>query len=101
MILTHGAYKCNFNEELPVSEGFLKWVLINLIIMGNVNGREDGSSSPSGVEEGESNNSVQEEGMGAPDGLMGQSPPHSPRTTHSPLLFTPQVTFLSSIFFSF
>ncbi|XP_044512337.1 SNF1-related protein kinase regulatory subunit beta-2-like [Mangifera indica] len=59
--------------------------------MGNVNGREDGSSSPSGVEEGESNNSVQEEGMGAPDGLMGQSPPHSPRTTHSPLLFTPQV----------
>ncbi|XP_031270390.1 SNF1-related protein kinase regulatory subunit beta-2 [Pistacia vera] len=59
--------------------------------MGNVNGREDGSSSPSGVEEGESNNSVQEEGMGAPDGLMGQSPPHSPRTTHSPLMFTPQV----------
>ncbi|KAH7526069.1 hypothetical protein ACOSP7_015893 [Xanthoceras sorbifolium] len=59
--------------------------------MGNVNGREDGSSSPSGVEEGESNNSVQEEGMGAPDGLMGQSPPHSPRATHSPLMFTPQV----------
>ncbi|KAI9159866.1 hypothetical protein LWI28_002689 [Acer negundo] len=59
--------------------------------MGNVNAREDGSSSPSGVEEGESNNSVQEEGMGAPDGLMGQSPPHSPRATHSPLMFTPQV----------
>ncbi|TXG69772.1 hypothetical protein EZV62_004707 [Acer yangbiense] len=59
--------------------------------MGNVNAREDESSSPSGVEEGESNNSVQEEGMGAPDGLMGQSPPHSPRATHSPLMFTPQV----------
>ncbi|XP_044496230.1 SNF1-related protein kinase regulatory subunit beta-2-like [Mangifera indica] len=59
--------------------------------MGNVNGREDGSSSPSGVEGGESNISVQEEGMGAPDGSMGQSPPHSPRATHSPLLFTPQV----------
>lgn len=59
--------------------------------MGNVNAREDGSNSPSGVEEGESNNSVQEEGIIVPDGLMGQSPPHSPRATHSPLMFTPQV----------
>lgn len=74
--------------------------------MGNVNGREDGGGSPSGVEESggggggggggrESNNSVQEEGMVAPDGLMGQSPPHSPRATHSPLMFTPQVASLS------
>lgn len=54
--------------------------------MGNVNGREDGSSSPLGVEE-EGSNSVQE-AMAAP---MGQSPPHSPTATHSPLMFTPQV----------
>jgi len=40
-----------------------------------------------------------EEGMAAPGGahgvsppdLMGQSPPHSPRATQSPLMFTPQV----------
>ncbi|KAL5575825.1 hypothetical protein UlMin_017524 [Ulmus minor] len=63
--------------------------------MGNVNGREDGSSSPSGVEE-EGGGSLQE-GMVAqnpvplPSELMGQSPPHSPRATHSPLMFTPQV----------
>ncbi|KAJ4704101.1 SNF1-related protein kinase regulatory subunit beta-2 [Melia azedarach] len=58
--------------------------------MGNVNGREDGSSA-SGIEEGESNNSVQEEGIVVSDGLIGQSPPHSPRATHSPLMFAPQV----------
>ena len=55
--------------------------------MGNVNGREDGSSSPSGVEEG--GNSVHE-AMAAP---MGLSPPHSPTATHSPLIFTPQVRY--------
>ncbi|EOY28986.1 hypothetical protein QUC31_013336 [Theobroma cacao] len=54
--------------------------------MGNVNGREDGSSSTSGVEE-EGGNSVHE-AMAAP---MGHSPPHSPTATHSPLMFTPQV----------
>ncbi|KAM6601868.1 hypothetical protein CsatA_021477 [Cannabis sativa] len=69
--------------------------------MGNVNGREDGVSSPSALEEeGDGNGgggSVQE-GMAeqsptVPDGapeMMGQSPPQTPRT-HSPLLFTPQV----------
>lgn len=63
--------------------------------MGNVNGREEGSSSPSVVDE-EGGNGVQEP-MGAPHGthlapeLMGQSPPHSPRATRSPLMFTPQV----------
>ncbi|XWS12963.1 hypothetical protein CRYUN_Cryun37aG0135000 [Craigia yunnanensis] len=54
--------------------------------MGNVNGREDGSSSPSGVEE-EGGNSVHE----AMATTMGHSPPHSPTATHSPLMFTPQV----------
>lgn len=66
--------------------------------MGNVNAREDGSSSPSAVDE-EGGGSVQED-MAAPghargesSELMGQSPPHSPRATHSPLMFTPQVSF--------
>lgn len=71
--------------------------------MGNVNAREDGSSSPSGVDE-EGGGSVQE-GMaahgharGESSELMGQSPPHSPRATHSPLMFTPQVSFSFSCF---
>lgn len=67
--------------------------------MGNVNGREDGSSA-SGIEEGESNNSVQEEGIVVSDGLIGQSPPHSPRATHSPLMFAPQVGFYFLLLFS-
>ncbi|GAB4830725.1 SNF1- protein kinase regulatory subunit beta-2 [Ancistrocladus abbreviatus] len=68
--------------------------------MGNVNGREDGSRSPSGVEEDGSFGAVGG-GVTAQDGLvyavggspelMGQSPPHSPRAIHSPLMFTPQV----------
>ncbi|KAJ7967835.1 SNF1-related protein kinase regulatory subunit beta-2 [Quillaja saponaria] len=72
--------------------------------MGNVNGREDGDGSTSAAEE-EGVSSVQE-GMVAPDvvdqqigyhahrassELMGQSPPHSPRATQSPLMFAPQV----------
>ncbi|KAG5252409.1 hypothetical protein OIU78_020195 [Salix suchowensis] len=74
--------------------------------MGNVNGREEeGAISPSsgdgaGFGEGESNNSS--EVMVAsdeshvtypaqPPEMMGQSPPHSPRASHSPLMFTPQV----------
>ncbi|CDP04530.1 unnamed protein product [Coffea canephora] len=48
--------------------------------MGNVNGREDGGdgNSPSGLD--------------AEDGgeFMGQSPPPSPRASHSPLMFRPQ-----------
>lgn len=68
-----------------------------------MNGREDGVSSPSGVDEeggGGGDGSVQDS-MGAPDEalvgytapaeLMGQSPPHSPRATQSPLMFAPQV----------
>ena len=42
--------------------------------MGNVNGREDGSSSPSGVEEEEEESNSVHEAMAAP---MGHSPPHS------------------------
>ncbi|GAV59845.1 AMPKBI domain-containing protein [Cephalotus follicularis] len=60
--------------------------------MGNVNAREDGSSSPSVVdEEGNNHNGGVPVTADAPPVLMGQSPPHSPRATHSPLMFTPQV----------
>ncbi|XP_030456980.1 SNF1-related protein kinase regulatory subunit beta-2 [Syzygium oleosum] len=70
--------------------------------MGNVNGREDGLGSPSGVdEEGGGGDGSAQDSMGAADEalvgypapaeLMGQSPPHSPRATQSPLMFTPQV----------
>jgi len=105
---------------------FCKWVFFSslfgfffflsvIIKMGNVNGREDGSGSPSGgeeggVEEGGGGGGL-EEGMAAPGGahgvsppdLMGQSPPHSPRATQSPLMFTPQVSSFSlspTLFFS-
>lgn len=77
--------------------------------MGNVNGREDGLGSPSGVdEEGGGGDGSARDSMGAADEalvgypapaeLMGQSPPHSPRATQSPLMFTPQV---SPLVFSF
>jgi hypothetical protein len=98
---------------------FFGFCFLSVIIkMGNVNGREDGSGSPSGGEEGGveggGGGGCLEEGMAAPGGahgvsppdLMGQSPPHSPRATQSPLMFTPQVSsFLSlslslSLFFS-
>lgn len=90
--------------------------------MGNVNGREDGGGSPStvGVEEegggdgggGGSGGAHQNmatrlethvsyhPSSGSPE-LMGQSPPHSPRATQSPLMFTPQVNSLKFLFFSF
>ncbi|KAM7263309.1 hypothetical protein ACFE04_000992 [Oxalis oulophora] len=67
--------------------------------MGNVNGREDddvgGANNSSGYVHEEEDAII---GGGAPVPLMpppelmtgGQSPPHSPRTTHSPLMFTPQ-----------
>lgn len=85
---------------------FLGLFFLSVIIkMGNVNGREDGSGSPSGGEEGgvEEGGGGLEEGMAAPGGahgvsppdLMGQSPPHSPRATQSPLMFTPQVSSFS------
>ncbi|XP_065853732.1 SNF1-related protein kinase regulatory subunit beta-2 [Euphorbia lathyris] len=75
--------------------------------MGNVNGRgeEDGSNSTSesgggggvGVEVDEAGGvmvSPDETNLGylpPPPELMGQSPPHNPRATHSPLMFAPQV----------
>lgn len=70
----------------------------SFVIMGNVNGREDGGGSPSAPEEESGGGTAQEghphphpHGGGAASELMGQSPPHSPRATHSPLMFTPQV----------
>ncbi|OWM85647.1 SNF1-related protein kinase regulatory subunit beta-2 [Punica granatum] len=83
--------------------------------MGNVNGREDGVGSLSGVDEEGGGvggdgavGGVAQDNMGAvhdeahvssyparpPPPLpeaMGQSPPPSPRATQSPLMFTPQV----------
>lgn len=73
--------------------------------MGNVNGREDGGGSPSGVGEedgggirggqedmaGQDGPHVSYHAHGGPPELMGQSPPQSPRAAQSPLMFTPQV----------
>lgn len=97
---------------------FSKWVFA-FCEMGNVNGREDGGGSPSAV-------GVEEEGGGDGGGgshganqnmasrheshasyhpsggsheLMGQSPPHSPRATQSPLMFAPQVNSLKFLCF--
>lgn len=74
----------------------------SFVIMGNVNGREDGGGSPSAPEEESGGGTAQEghphphpHGGGAASELMGQSPPHSPRATHSPLMFTPQVSSFS------
>ena len=77
--------------------------------MGNVNGREDGGGSPSAAAaEEEAGGGTAQEGRHPPlvgggagavvAELMGQSPPHSPRATHSPLMFTPQV---SSLFYDY
>lgn len=72
--------------------------------MGNVNGREDGvgGNSPSGVEEEEDGGGSAHQSMAAQDGrygnhgdggeFMGQSPPPSPRASHSPLMFRPQAS---------
>ncbi|KAJ6741440.1 SNF1-RELATED PROTEIN KINASE REGULATORY SUBUNIT BETA-1 [Salix viminalis] len=70
--------------------------------MGNVNGREEeeGAISPSSGGEGERSSSSEvmiasDESHvsypAPPPEMMGHSPPHSPRATHSPLMFTPQV----------
>uniref|UniRef100_A0A0A0LYK2 Association with the SNF1 complex (ASC) domain-containing protein n=1 Tax=Cucumis sativus TaxID=3659 RepID=A0A0A0LYK2_CUCSA len=85
--------------------------------MGNVNGREYVDESPSGSveeneeeeeeieEEEEEDELIVHEGVPMPDGapilchsqgvcsklMRGQSPPQSPTTTRSPLIFTPQV----------
>lgn len=83
--------------------------------MGNVNGREDGVGSSSGVNEEGGADGVPGGGGAHDDALgssylsrpppplaeaMGQSPPHSPRATQSPLMFTPQVSLSNLFFFS-
>jgi len=66
--------------------------------MGNVNGREEDFNGT--LSSASSTSSEVSDSMSAPDGvvenpspveLMGHSPPASPRTTQSPLMFTPQV----------
>ncbi|XP_022877898.1 SNF1-related protein kinase regulatory subunit beta-2-like [Olea europaea var. sylvestris] len=61
--------------------------------MGNANGKEDGGdSSQSGVESGGSVQDRMVDQGGAQGGeFMGQSPPPSPRASHSPLMFRPQM----------
>jgi 5'-AMP-activated protein kinase regulatory beta subunit len=78
--------------------------------MGNVNGREEdfngtvseiSSEEDGGEREREGGfDTVSSDCMSTPDGvvenpspseLMGHSPPASPRTTQSPLMFSPQV----------
>ena len=81
--------------------------------MGNVNAREDGNGSPTGAEGEAGGGSVQESmfaqdevgtthggyhAQGVSSELMGLSPPTSPRATQSPLIFTPQVSFIFSFY---
>lgn len=61
--------------------------------MGNVNAREDVSGSLSGAEEEGGCSVIPGHAPIESAELMGQSPPPSPRATHSPLSFTPQVSF--------
>ncbi|XP_027089537.1 SNF1-related protein kinase regulatory subunit beta-2-like [Coffea arabica] len=70
--------------------------------MGNVNGREDGGdgNSPSGLDAEDGGGGAQQS-LAAQEGrygnhadvgeFMGQSPPPSPRASHSPLMFRPQM----------
>lgn len=61
--------------------------------MGNVNAREGGCSDS--LEQGIAA-PVEAHGVSvSPSDLMGQTPPHSPRATQSPLMFTPQVSSFS------
>lgn len=64
--------------------------------MGNVNGREDGSRSPSDsgvvIEEEEDDDEFVSSDAAAPP-LMAHSPPHTPISVQSPLKFAPQVLF--------
>ncbi|KAK9133973.1 hypothetical protein Scep_013501 [Stephania cephalantha] len=71
--------------------------------MGNVSGKGDvNTTSEIGFDEGEFRGQHMEEigpvnaqfsysGHGGSSDFMGQSPPHSPRTARTPLMFTPQV----------
>lgn len=69
--------------------------------MGNVSGREEGSdNSQSGVEGGGAGGGggAVQDGMADQDPaggeFMGRSPPPSPRTSQSPLMFRPQVRYI-------
>lgn len=65
--------------------------------MGNANGREEGSENGGGggdeVSEG-SNHALSPTARAASADLMVSSPPHEPRQSRSPLLFSSQVRFL-------
>lgn len=67
--------------------------------MGNVNAREEANSNnASAVEDDDAREAMAAASDGnhiAPPELMGQSPPHSPRATQSPLMFAPQVLLIS------
>ncbi|KAM1091576.1 hypothetical protein FF1_019044 [Malus domestica] len=64
--------------------------------MGNVNGKEDEDGSPSAAEEDSGAAGSLQEGPTYGVCLVdGSIPPHSPRATHSPLMFTPQVPVVS------
>lgn len=75
--------------------------------MGNANGREEGGSgSLSGVEDGGGAHVSMADRDGAHGNYhahggdyMGQSPPPSPRASHSPLMFRPQVVFVCLFLF--
>lgn len=64
-----------------------------VIIMGNVNGREDGGGGSGVDNQSGGGDMAAEDGGELGDGeFMGPSPP-SPRAARSPLMFTPQVCF--------
>lgn len=73
--------------------------LFVLCDMGNVNAREEANSNNASAVEDDDAEICSREAMSAasdgnhvaPPELMGQSPPHSPRATQSPLMFAPQV----------
>lgn len=75
--------------------------------MGNVNAREEANSNNASVVEDDDAEICSREAMSAasdgnhvaPTELMGQSPPHSPRATQSPLMFAPQVLLVPDSLF--
>lgn len=62
--------------------------------MGNANGREDGGSDTQSVAEDSASAQVAMADQHAPEYIGGHSPPSSPRASHSPLMFRPQVSSL-------
>ncbi|XP_047971865.1 SNF1-related protein kinase regulatory subunit beta-2-like [Salvia hispanica] len=59
--------------------------------MGNANGREDGGSDTQSVAEDSASAQVAMADQHAPEYIGGHSPPSSPRASHSPLMFRPQM----------